>query len=205
MRKTDRSSSPICASLSKLHPVRHLVAFLLALTWAGCAPYALVEPKRTAIGDLYTVEPQVQWSAVERGKIVTWTVDGFPLEAVRFVKGLDDGESLLLEQALQTKPPTFRANMTPSEILEFVVDSWSLAGAQQVRASNLRPRKFANLDGFAFDMTYLLRNGLEAQGMVVGAVAKGKLHLIIYTGARRHYFPKYKTDVDRMIDSIRIQ
>ncbi len=42
-------------------------------------------------------------------------------------------------------------------------------------------------------------------GMVVGAVAKGKLHLIIYTGARRHYFPKYRDDVDRMMDSIQIQ
>ena len=204
MRKTDRSSSPICASLSKLHPVRHLVAFLLALTWAGCAPYALVEPKRTAIGDLYTVEPQIQWSAVERGKVASWTVDGFPLESVRFVKGLDDGETLFPEQQ-PGKSPTFRPRMTPSEISEFVADSWSLAGAQQVRTLNLRPRTFGNLDGFAFDMTYLLRNGLEAQGMVFGTVAKGKLQLIIYTGTRKHYFPKYSADVERMIDSIRTQ
>jgi hypothetical protein len=40
---------------------------------------------------------------------------------------------------------------------------------------------------------------------VAGAVAKGKLHLVIYTGTRRHYFPKYQGDVDRLIDSIRMQ
>lgn len=205
MPKTDRWSSPMCANWSRELPARYVVALVLTLAGAGCAPYTLVEPKRTAISDLYTVEPQVQWSAAERGKIVTWTVDGFSLEAVRFVKGLDDGEPLLFEQPRQTKPPTFRANMTPSEIMEFVVDSWSLAGAQQVKASSLRPRKFGKLDGFAFDMAYLLRNGLEAQGMVAGAVAKGKLHLIMYTGTRRHYFPKYRDDVDRMMDSIRIQ
>lgn len=44
----------------------------------------------------------------------------------------------------------------------------------------------------------------EGQGSVTGAVAKGKLHLIMYTGARKHYFPKYREDVDRMVDSIRI-
>src|SRR5262245_61587867 len=203
MRKTDRWSNPMCANLSSTVPARYLGVVLLALAWAGCAPFTLVEPKRTAIDDLYTLEPQVQWSAVERGKIVSWTVDGFPLEAVRFVKGLNNGESFLVEQARRPKPPTFRAEMTPSEVMEFVVDSWSLAGAQQVKASNLRPHKFGSLDGFAFDMDYLLRNGLEAQGMVAGAVAKGKLHLIMYTGARRHYFPKHKSDVDRMIDSIR--
>jgi hypothetical protein len=41
--------------------------------------------------------------------------------------------------------------------------------------------------------------------MVVGTVAKGKLQLIIYTGTRKQYFPKYSADVDRMIDSIRTQ
>jgi hypothetical protein len=128
------------------------VALALILAGAGCASYRLVEPTRTAVGDLYTVEPQRQWSAVERGKIVSWTVDGFPLEAVRFVKGLGDGESFLPEPTRSTKLPTFRATMTPSEIMEFVVDSWGLAGAQQVKASNLRPRKFGNLDGLAFEM-----------------------------------------------------
>jgi hypothetical protein len=182
------------------------VALALALIWGGCAPYTLIEPKRIAIGDLYTLEPQVQWNAMESGKIVNWTVDGFPLEAVRFFRGLADGEPLFPELSRAgARPPTFSTRMAPSEVAEFVVDSLSLAGAQQVRMQNLRPRPFGTLEGFTFDMTYLHRNGLEAQGLVVGAVANGKLQLIIYTGTRQYYFPKYIADVDRMIDSIRIQ
>jgi hypothetical protein len=69
--------------------------------------------QRTTIGDLYTVEPQVQWSAIERGKIVSWTVDGLPLETVRFVRGLDDGEPLFPDQRPDAKPPTFGTRMTP--------------------------------------------------------------------------------------------
>lgn len=204
MRKTDRWSSPMCAKWSRGVPAG-LVSLVLALTWVGCAPYAYVEPRRTTIGDLYTVEPQVAWSAVERGTTVSWTVDGFPLEAVRFVRGVGDGEPLLVDGVRLAKTPRFKRQMTPSEIMELVVDSWSFAGAQEVKASNLRPRKFGTLDGFAFDMAYLLRNGLEAQGIVAGATVKDKLHLIMYTGARSYYFPKYKDAVDRMIDSIRMQ
>src|SRR5215510_11428642 len=93
MRTIDRWSKPMNASWSSARRASALVALALALAGAGCAPYQLVEPTRTAIGDLYTVEPQVPWSAVDRGKVVSWTVDGFPLEAVRFVKGLADGEA----------------------------------------------------------------------------------------------------------------
>jgi hypothetical protein len=207
MRMTDRSSSPTCTSSSRTGSRAHFALVLMTITMAGCAPYTLVEPKRTAIGDMYTVEPQTQWSAAEAGKILRWTVDGFPLEMVTFVRGLDEGEPLYPRSGGQPdrKPPTYRARMTPSEIMELVVDSLSLQGVQQVAGTNLRPRKFGDVDGFAFDVTYLLGNGLEGQGIVVGAVAKNRLHLIMYTGTRRHYFPKYRADVERMVDSIRMR
>jgi hypothetical protein len=54
-------------------------------------------------------------------------------------------------------------------------------------------------------MNFVTRQGLEGQGSVVGGVVKEKLYLIIYSGARAHYYPKHKDHVERIIQSIRMQ
>ena len=95
--------------------------------------------------------------------------------------------------------------MTASEIVEFFVDTLSAAGFQKVNTLNLRPEKFGDTQGFRFEMTYLTRAGLEKQGIVAGAVLKERLHLIVYTAAREHYYDKYKDHVDRIIQSVRLK
>ena len=69
------------------------IVFLLTVL-AACAQYSLVEAKKQKIGGTYTVEAQIAWSKYSEGKVEIWTVDGPALEAVRFFKGLDDGDSL---------------------------------------------------------------------------------------------------------------
>ncbi len=180
---------------------RAATALALVLILTACAVYRLVEVRRVAIGDLYTVDPQIPWSSTSDGKMEIWTVDGPSLQAIRFVKGLEDDE-VLFEGSDEEKRPKFRKNMTPSEIMEFVVDSLTLVGAQKIEATNLRPEEFGNVQGFRFEMTFVSNEGLEEQGFVVGAVMNERLHLIIYTGTKAYYFPKYRDDVERIIRSI---
>jgi hypothetical protein len=45
-------------------------------------------------------------------------------------------------------------------------------------------------------------DGLNKYAIVAGAVIGEKLHLIIYSGARMHYFPKYRDAVEGIIASI---
>ena len=178
---------------------------LLAVLVTGCATaYTLVEPRRTAIGDVYTVEPQIPWSARKAGKRELWTVDGPALQAIRFINGLVDGEPLF-EGGGKEKRPTFRKTMAATEIMEFVVDSLALAGLEKIETTGLRPEQFGGSQGFRFDMSFVTRQGLEGQGTVVGAVLKEKLHLIIYSGTRAHYYPKHKEHLERIIQSIRTQ
>jgi hypothetical protein len=178
---------------------------LLAVLVAGCAMgYTLVEPRRTAVGDVYTVEPQIPWSAAKAGKRELWTVDGPGLQAIRFVNGLVDGEALF-EGGGKEKRPTFRKTMAATELREFVVDSLAQAGLEKIETTGLRPEPFGGAQGFRFDMSFVLRQGLEGQGTVAGAVLKEKLYLIIYSGARAHYYPKHKEHVERIIQSIRTQ
>ncbi len=180
-------------------------ALALAMMLTGCAVgFTLVEPRRMAIGDLYTVEPQIPWSSTKAGRMELWTVDGPALEAIRFINGIGDGEAWF-EGREKEKQPKFRKSMTASEIMEFVVDSLTMLGLEKIEAKGLRPEKFGTAQGFRFEMNFVTRQGLEGQGSVVGGVVKEKLYLIIYSGARAHYYPKHKDHVERIIQSIRMQ
>jgi hypothetical protein len=183
---------------------RRTISGVLLFILFGCARYSMIEAKKAVIGDLYTVDPQISWSAASEGKMDIWTVDGESLQAVHFVKGLEDGD-VLFKGGDKDKRPAFKKHMTPGEVMEFVVDSFSTVGAQKVRAVNLRPDRFGSLPGFRFEMDLTTKDGLEKQGLVIGAIIKDHLHLILYTGTKAHYYPKYKDHVEHMIQSITLK
>lgn len=174
---------------------------LLLATLAGCTHYSLVADKQRAIGGVYTVDPQIAWSKHSEGNVELWTVDGPGLQAVRFFKGLRDGDQLIATSD-KTNPATFKSGMKASDILELVVDSLTRSGAGEVDATALRPAAFGPFVGFRFDLVFLTSDGLRVRGLAAGAVIKEKLHLILYTGADTHYFGKYLDQVERLLASI---
>ena len=191
-----------------------LLAVLLAAT--GCAPYTVVEPARTRIGDRYTVEPQIRWTSLsDGGRSDVWTIDGPELNSLRFIKDVGDGETLLGRavfapgpagsQTAEDRQPRFRMTMTPSEIMELVVDTWSLLGASKIEATSLRPAKFGTADGFRFDLAFVAADGVETRATAAGAVVKDRLQLIVYSGTRLHYFDRHRPTVDRLLESVRLE
>ena len=188
--------------------VRRLALILLfvAITLAACGGCRLVEPSRHPVGDQMTVEPQIEWSAKTDGKLQLWTVDGATLAAIYLVSGLEDGEPIftIRSRGAREVQPTFQGGMTEIEIAEFVTDSLAAAGLQQLELSGLRRARFGMRTGFRFEMTFLSPHGLEGDSLVAGAVVDDKLYLIIYLGARAHYFPYYRDDVERIIESVEI-
>ncbi len=181
-----------------------VIVFLLTVL-AACAQYSLVEAKKQKIGGAFTVEAQIAWSKHSEGKVEIWTVDGPALEAVRFSKGLDDGDSLFTRpraSGAKVKYPIHKTGMTPNDVMELTVDSIARAGAGEVQASKLRPAQFGSVPGFRFELTFLSKSGLEMDGLVAAAVIEDKLYLILYTGARVHYSPKYRDHVEQLLVSI---
>jgi len=195
----------------------------VAALLTACASYSLVKAERRSVGDFYTVKPQIEWSSTSGEKLEMWTVDGPSLEALFFVNGLTDGDTLFRSSKDEQKQVTYREGMTPTDVVEFVVASLESAdraatlaavnagttmlredqmGAAMVEASNLRPTQFGHLPGFRFDLSFLSPEGLERDGLVVGTTSGTELYLIIYLGARTHYFPKYKAQVEEIIASI---
>ena len=189
-------------------PLRRIATItVLLITLAGCAQYSLVKAETQKIGGAYTVDAQIAWSKHTEGKVEWWTVDGPGLEALRFFKGLDDGDALFKRPAGMAKGikfPAYRAGMTASGVMEFVVESLGRAGAADLQARGLQPAQFGSVPGFRFELTFATGNGLEMSGLAAGAVIDDALHLILYTGARIHYFPKYREDVERLLGSIEV-
>jgi hypothetical protein len=198
-----------------------LALLLLASLNACGVQYALVETKRQEIGRAYSVEPQIEWSKqtvkVVRGHneveadggtqdshtYQVWTVDGNRLESLLLFLGVPDRNPLFPKADPQKqKFPLFRGTMQASGVAELVVDSLSRLGNSEVETMNLRPANFGSLPGFRFELAYLSSSGLSFDGMAVGAVKGGVLYMVLFTGARSHYFPKYKGTVERLFDSI---
>ena len=181
---------------------RCLSLVMAILLLAGCTSYAEVAPTRITIKDAYSIDPQIAWSRTQDGKRETWTVDGPLLEQLGFITGLEEGDTLY--RVLGEKhAPTYRPTMSESEIMEFVVDSLISTGAHSVTAANLRPAPFGAWPGFRFDLSFQYPSGLDGLGTVLGARRDGGFDLILYTGARLHYFDKHKGTVEALFASIR--
>ena len=178
-----------------------LLLLITALLYA-CSVITVVDMQTQTIAGSYSVNPQRTWSRIRDRNAELWTVDGFGLQSLRFSDPIAQGDSLYKTDSAQ-KLPAFRTSMTATEVQEFVVDSMKRVGAQDVRATGLRPVGFGTLNGFRFELAMLSANGLEMNGLVNGAMDDDKLYLIVYSGARAHYFEKHLEQVERIFDSIR--
>ncbi|MDJ0802106.1 MAG: hypothetical protein QNI89_06555 [Desulfobacterales bacterium] len=188
---------------------------MVTLLFSACTSYTLVKPIPRRIDKAFVVEdPQIQWSRASRGKFEVWTVDGPSLQAVRFYKGLIDGDTLLPVRVNKQKLPLYHKDMRANEIMEFYVDSLIAAErtgwrepnltASRIAAENLRPFKLGGHRGFRFEIRFRAGNGLEYEGFVVGSRINARLYLISYSGTRQYYFPKYEHTAEKLIASIRI-
>lgn len=175
----------------------------LVLLLTGCATYTLVEPQRVQICNLYSIEPGIQWSEIHRGDVRLWTINSVNLESIRFLSGIQEGVAII-DITKEEHETSFRPDMSETELVDAIVDGFSLSGAQQVEAKNLIPTPFGKLHGFRFELEFLNDKGLKKRGIVVGTVHDEALYLIIYTGAAMHYFPNYLGEFEAMVNSIEV-
>lgn len=185
---------------------QRITAVCIVFVLAACQSYTLVSADRVDIGGAFSVDPQVDWNKTKTLGIEMWTVDGPRLQKLHFAAGIGDGEPLydLPGKDQDETMPAFRTSLSLSELVEFVTTSMTRAGAGQVEPLNIRPTSVAGVDGVRFELSFLSLEGLEQDGIVLAWVMDEELSVIIYSGARRHYFPKYVDDVERMIQSIEI-
>ncbi len=175
-----------------------LIAFL-----SGCAGITLVEPKEVKLAGKMTVTPTIAWNKLSYQEPEIWTINGTGLDAIRFLVDVKDGATFFKTDK-DKKQPKFSGSMRPTEIMEFVVDSFAGAGAVAPVGENLRPAKFGGHRGFRFDMSYASKSGLRYQSLAVGAKVKDRLFLIVFSAPKQHYFGRYRKDVEALIKSVKL-
>ena len=184
-----------------MQKICHGLAIILILS--GCARYSLVKPGQHSLGKAFSIDSHISWNALKNtDKLDIWTVDGTSLQALSFVKGLEEGDQLLALKD-KKKGPLFKKDMTAVGVMDFVVASFAAVGMKEIEAENLRPSLFGGKDGFRFEMTYISKDGLQRRGLFSGAVIKEKLYMILYVGTQEHYFKKHEKDAEKILTTVR--
>ena len=166
----------------------------------GCQSYSLIAAGSHDLGP-YAVQTPIEWNR-SPGAVPSWTVDGLALQSLVFVSGIDDGDRLF-PGIPDDQGRAFRENMRSSDLAELIVESFALiSGAVAIQIDGLRPADFGPWEGFRFGMRFASATGLEERALVLGAVVDAQLHVIMYRGARHHYFDKYLPQVEQLLDSI---
>lgn len=189
---------------------RKLAVLAFLFVAAACTPpIVTTQPQEPIQVGFYSVTPQIEWNRPMMTIDETWTVDGFGLQALRFF-AVPHGQQLFQQYSMfgkaqepDEKTPVFRQTMIPNEIQDFLVETLSVNGWASVKPAGLAPAKFGDLPGFRFSFSMLDEDGLAFDGMTIGAVKDGTLHMIVYIGTHLHYFPKHQKDVEKLFASIR--
>jgi hypothetical protein len=148
-------------------------------------------------------------SVIGPGRTETWTADGQMLNALTFFAGIEDGNSLFRqtdEQAKRDKLPVFRSTMSPTDIMELVEATYGkIVQTSLTKTRELRPAKFADTDGFRFEMSMVGKDEIDREATAIGTVRNGRLYLIFYQGARLHHYGLRQAQAERIIQTAKFQ
>jgi hypothetical protein len=184
--------------------LKRLFILFLFIAVSGCVSYSLVRAgKDIEIGRVFKVESPINWSKLKESGIEIWTIDGPQLQRLYFFKGVEDGKPLIKMTGDKYKDmPFYKSSMTPLEVRELFEATLSRSGASRIEIQDLRPQKFASLEGFRFEFSYLTQNGLKYDGFVTGTQKGNKLLAIMYVGTALYHYGKHLEDVEKIVSSV---
>lgn len=182
-----------------------LVAASLIL--ASCATVTDAPAGAYAVGPAYSVTLTRQWSDISAimnarpKKVHLLSIDGPLLNRLYLTEGLAPGDFMVKPVAKDKPTPTYRADLSPTEIVEFVSNSVSALDYQKVETSNLRPQQFAGSDALRFDIKAQSMDGLNVSGSAVASESHGKLYVILFLAPSEHYYDDGLAEVEKVMRS----
>jgi hypothetical protein len=190
------------------------VTFLLLL--AGCVTYGGVSAGRTSIGNGLSVEPTLVWSKRRAMMLIEdeivrtnpqleiWTQYGTGLDQLVFYAGVAPGETLLRGR-VGRELPAFRADMSPSEIVE-LFEAMLVRGmkVRELERREVTTARFGARDGFRFRLSFAFDDDVDREMLTWATLADGRLYAIAWVATRLHYFERTLSEVERIVASARI-
>lgn len=180
---------------------RSVVAAAIGGAFAsGCATASLAQGSYKA-GSAFTVTLARPWSDLSAmllprpPGVHMLSIDG-PLLNRLYLAGLAAGQSLVRPTDRDTPRPTFRADMSDGELVEFVTDCVAALEFQAPEASALRPQNFGASPGVRFNLSTRTAEGLEISGTALVARAGDKLNVMLFLAPSEHYYASLLADVE---------
>lgn len=177
-----------------------LAAALGGAVAAGCASSGgLRSGTYTNVGTFNITLPR-EWSDItfmlpnRPRNLRMLSIDG-PLLNRLYLASLLPGESLLRPRDNDTPRPTFRTDMSDTELVEFVVDCVAVE-YQSPQSSALRPQTFAGQPGVRFDVSAQTAEGLNISGTALVARANDRLHMLLFLAPTEHYYGSMLPEVE---------
>jgi hypothetical protein len=180
-----------------------IAAGLVALS--GCVSAKLVEGRYSSAPGV-AVNLGKPWSDITAyapapKKVRLLSIDGPALNRLYVAGQLRAGDTLVKRISKDKPMPTLRADMTDTELVEFVVDSVAALGYQRPEATALRPVKIGTVAGVRFDLNTQTSEGLAINGTVLVGRAGAQSHALIYLAPREHYYDAELAEVEQIFAS----
>jgi hypothetical protein len=157
------------------------------------------------VGSAYNVNLGKDWSSISRfnlnREVKYLTIDGPLLNNFYLTEGLAVGKSVVRTAQKSRPMPVVKADMSETEMAEFIVDTVAAFGYENVASNALRPGKFGTIDAVRFDLTAKTDAGLEIMGTSQVAMVGGKLHLMLFLAPGEYFYPSLLGEVDRVFSS----
>lgn len=188
---------------------RIVLLCVVLLPLGGCAGFTLAKGGEPLdMGDGISVQPPRDWNRMAVGKYEYWTLDGLRLQNILFVKGVEDGESIVFRRGVPDDEekdtfPKYRKGMTLLEIRELFETTWARRQFHRTQVTEFGPAKFGGKAGFEISFTFDTKDGLEMRGHAAGAVFDDKLYMAIYSGTKIHFYERGEDDFKKILSSYR--
>ena len=189
-----------------------LACALAAMVLAGCLPtYKIVTPgEKQVAGKQLVVHPTIAWNQLPHSPNQTawdetWTRNGPLLDAVGFVGGLPDGETLIKQKKnADRRVPVFRADMSPQDLVSMMEASYRVRGITVFEIESVDPADFLGGKGLKVQYKYAPNDGIAKRGVCVARVVGDKLYAIKLEGVQSHYFAASIPEFNQLVESARL-
>lgn len=185
--------------------LRALAIASAAVLLTACMGFTRLPAKEKRFAPGFYLTPTIEWSVSRSGDVENWTVHGFALEIVYLAKGIKDGKPMLRPRDRRDHLPIFRKSMTPPEIVDMTAATIRNRGVGDIQVKSVRPAEFGGKPGFRAELDLKSESGLEAKGLVAGAVVEDELYVLVFTAPRIHYFDAYAPTIEKVIASARFE
>jgi len=185
---------------------RGLLAAAAASALAGCASIPTVRAgSYQARGANFAVSLSRPWSdltafaGTARGVRVL-SIDGVALNGL-YLATIEPEGSFVRVMDRDTPRPTYRADMSETELVEFVIDSLATMNYQAPEPAALRPQTLAGAPGVRFDITARTEAGLNMSGTALVARAGENLNILLFLAPSEHYYGAFAREIDAVFAS----